>query len=376
LSEVSKVDGKSPSGAGRLSEAARKKRKQSLASRSVSFAVESALESVREFQKDERDADKAFPDPSASFVPPKPPAMMATTATCPPPGPAATTGPGGPGPVLAAPTSPFGAGPASAAAEAAMAAFSPAPAATPVAADVAATPRAETKLDPFAAFGVSDSPGAFFDAAAKEDDTGTPNTETRIVSGNVSSDALKRVSNASDFIPLGTPASAAPSSAARSAYSERGVSSASPAVAPSPGSMFTAHLPRRVTMDPGQYRDAMRLAAEEAKERDPTEELPEPIVEEEEEEDGDDVLEAGDDPDAAAGAITAAVPGLSALADEDEDEDDFGDDAAPGERTMSMLEVMKASVAEASPPGDITAAVPGLSALADADDDDEVRGRI
>ena len=87
LSEVSKVDGKSPSGAGRLSEAARKKRKQSLASRRVSFAVESALESVREFQKDERDADKAFPDPSASFVPPKPPAMMATTATSPPPGP-------------------------------------------------------------------------------------------------------------------------------------------------------------------------------------------------------------------------------------------------------------------------------------------------
>jgi hypothetical protein len=347
LSEVSKVDGKSPSGAGRLSEAARKKRKQSLASRRVSFAVESALESVREFQKDERDADKAFPDPSASFVPPKPPSV-ATTATCPPPGPAATTGPGGPGPVLAAPTSPFGAGPASAAAEAAMAAFSPAPAATPVAADVAATPRTETKLDPFAAFGVSDSPAAFFDAAAKEDDTGTPNTETR---GNVlvSSDAMKRVSNASDFIPLGTPASAAPSSAARSAYSERGVSSASPAVAPSPGSMFTAHLPRRVTMDPGQYRDAMRLAAEEAKERDPTEELPEPIVEEEEEEeDGDDVLEAGDDPDAAAGAITAAVPGLSALADEDEDEDDFGDDSQPGERTMSMLEVMKASVAEAS----------------------------
>jgi hypothetical protein len=226
-----------------------------------------------------------------------------------------------------------------------MAAFSPAPAATPVAADVAATPRAETKLDPFAAFGVSDSPAAFSDAAAKEDDTGTPNTV-----GIVSSDAMKRVSNASDFIPLGTPASAAPSSAARSAYSERGVSSASPAVAPSPGSMFTAHLPRRVTMDPGQYRDAMRLAAEEAKERDPTEELPEPIVEEEEEEeDGDDVLEAGDDPDAAAGAITAAVPGLSALADEDEDEDDFGDDSQPGERTMSMLEVMKASVAEASP---------------------------
>ena len=372
LSEVSKVDGKSPSGAGRLSEAARKKRKQSLASRRVSFAVESALESVREFQKDERDADKAFPDPSASFVPPKPPSV-ATTATCPPPGPAATTGPGGPGPVLAAPTSPFGAGPASAAAEAAMAAFSPAPAATPVAADVAATPRAETKPDPFAAFGVSDSPAAFFDAAAKEDDTGTPNTETRGNDGIVSSDAMKRVSNASDFIPLGTPASAAPSSAARSAYSERGVSSASPAVAPSPGSMFTAHLPRRVTMDPGQYRDAMRLAAEEAKERDPTEELPEPIVEEEEEEDGDDsdVLEASDGGDAAAGAITAAVPGLSALADEDEDEDDFGDDSQPGERTMSMLEAMKASVPEASP-GDITAAVPGLSALADADDDDEV----
>ena len=357
LSEVSKVDGKSPAGAGRLSEAARKKRKQSLASRRVSFAVESALESVREFQKDERDADKAFPDPSASFVPPKPPSL-ATTATCPPPGPAATTGAG---PVLAAPTSPFGAGPASAAAEAAMAAFSP-----------AATPVAAAKPDPFAAFGVSDSPAAPFGSlsAAKEDDVGTPNDARG--NGNVSSDAMARVSNASDFIPLGTPASAAPSSAARSAYSERfekSVSSASPAVAPSPGSMFTAHLPRRVTMDPAQYRDAMRLAAEEASARDPTEE-PEPIIEEEEE-DGDDVLDASDGGDDAAGAITAAVPGLSALADEDEDEDededDFGDDE-PGERTMSMLEGMKASVAEASP-GDITAAVPGLSALADADDD-------
>ena len=64
LSEVSKVDGAEA----KRSEAARKKRKQSLASRRVSFAVESALESVREFQKDERDADgdsSAFPDPSA-----------------------------------------------------------------------------------------------------------------------------------------------------------------------------------------------------------------------------------------------------------------------------------------------------------------------
>ena len=67
LSEVSKVDGAEA----KRTEAARKKRKQSLASRRVSFAVESALESVREFQKDERDADGAvaFPDPSAGAAP-------------------------------------------------------------------------------------------------------------------------------------------------------------------------------------------------------------------------------------------------------------------------------------------------------------------
>ena len=430
LSEVSKVDGKSPGGAGRLSEAARKKRKQSLASRRVSFAVESALESVREFQKDERDAE-AFPDPSQgaaaddgaktggarlaqsstlatvardASVPPKPPAP-ATTATCPPPGPA----PGGAPP----PASPFGAGPASAAAEAAMAAMAAfSPAATPVSGgetgvelrgdgDALATPvevDAKAKVDPFAAFGVSDSPAApspFGSAAAAEGaaDVSTPdgarglNAHTSSAP-RVSSDAMARVSNASDFIPLGTPvsalasasrgaapssaapSSAAPSSAARSP--SRGAASASPAVVPSPGSMFTAHLPRRVTMDPAQYRDAMRAAAEDA--RDPTEEA---IIEEEEEEEEEEDSAAptgradeetetetsagvgfsGDD-DAVAGAITAAVPGLSALADEDED--DFGVDA-PGEAGSGDVAVAR---------GDITAAVPGLSALADADDDE------
>ena len=405
LSEVSKVDGKSPSGAGRLSEAARKKRKQSLASRRVSFAVESALESVREFQKDERDTDKAFPDPSrgasaddgaapgsahqpsstlatiasAASVPPKPPAP-ATTATCPPPGPLPAGG--------FPPASPFGAGPASAAAEAAMAAFSPA--ATPVSGggkgsaprDTLATPTSAAKVDPFAAFGVSDSPAVPFGSAAKEDDVGTPNGGPGPASAaapRVSSEAMARLSNASDFIPLGTPVSVAPSSVAPS---EHGAMSASPAVAPSPGSMFTAHLPRRVTMDPAQYRDAMRAAAEDA--RDPTEEA---IIEEEEEAEAEaEAAEAEDSMDArgraeetkvsgdvraegvgdaAAGAITATVPGLSALADEDEG--DFGDDALGNEGAMDAMRGAKAPV-EASA-GDITAAVPGLSALADADDD-------
>ena len=83
------MEGKSPS----LAAAARKKRRQSMASRRVSFAVDTALESVREFQKDENAADQAFPDPSvvaaaaAAQVPPKPPAV-ATVASCPPPGPA------------------------------------------------------------------------------------------------------------------------------------------------------------------------------------------------------------------------------------------------------------------------------------------------
>ena len=54
------MEGKSPS----LAAAARKKRRQSMASRRVSFAVDTALESVREFQKDENAADQAFPDPS------------------------------------------------------------------------------------------------------------------------------------------------------------------------------------------------------------------------------------------------------------------------------------------------------------------------
>ena len=79
------MEGKSPS----LAAAARKKRRQSMASRRVSFAVDTALESVREFQKDENAADQAFPDPSvvaaaAAQVPPKPPAV-ATVASCPPP---------------------------------------------------------------------------------------------------------------------------------------------------------------------------------------------------------------------------------------------------------------------------------------------------
>ena len=42
---------------------AKKRRKQSM-NRRVSFAVDTALESVREFMKDDGDEDKAFPDPT------------------------------------------------------------------------------------------------------------------------------------------------------------------------------------------------------------------------------------------------------------------------------------------------------------------------
>lgn len=364
LSEVSKVDGKpSPAGVG-LNAAQRKKRKQSLASRRVSFAVESALESVREFQKDERDADKAFPDPIASAnavsaVLPKPP-VAASIVTCPPPSAAGV-----------APASPFGSGPASAAAEAVMAAFSPA--ATPETktglvdgAGVMATPSSHRgPVDPFAAFGVSDSPvvGAGSDVG---DGTGDGMTLALGTPGSgVTVQGLARVSNASDFIPLGTPVSVAPSSVAPSSAGGQSVVSDVNEQA-TPGSMFKNHLPRRVTMDPGQYRDAMKAAADELPEESTD------VIHEEEETEEDAVMFTEHAMD---NGITAAVPGLSALVDEDED--DFGEE--PGEHTMNMLNGLKESVAgeeqgdvaqQGEPVNyDITSAVPGLSSLADDDED-------
>ena len=59
LSDVSKMA--SP-GAGAMNAGAKKRRKQSM-NRRVSFAVDTALESVREFMKDDGDENKAFPDP-------------------------------------------------------------------------------------------------------------------------------------------------------------------------------------------------------------------------------------------------------------------------------------------------------------------------
>ena len=151
-----------------------------------------------------------------------------------------------------------------------MAAFSPA------AFSLAATPSpCSPKTDPFAAFGVSDSPDVPFES---EEARAADPSSARASDPRVSSDALARVSNASDFIPLGTPASAAPSSAARSLGRPRRLS-ASPAVAPSPGSMFTAHPPRRVTMDPAQRRRHVRGGGGCARP-----ELADAIIEEEEEE--------------------------------------------------------------------------------------------
>ena len=396
LSEVSKVaDGKqSPAGGpgGALDLEARKKRKQSLASRRVSFAVESALESVREFQKDERDADKAFPDPRAAAVTAttavsvpvpggKPPTASATLVTCPPPA----------APVIAMasahpPPSPFGAGPASAAAEAAFAAFSPAttpqPAktamhelrmATPSSAQ-AKTPRRGPGTDPFAAFGVSDSPapegGTEYGANLTGAQSGLETPRSAVFTRG-----LHRVSNASDFIPLGTPVSMAPSSAAPSSAGG-GDGSVGDGT---PGSMFTNHLPRRVTMDPGQYRDAMKAASLETA-RDGTDDV---IHEETEGTDTESDLSDAEFAPSQNDGITAAVPGLSALADEDED--DFGEE--PGTHTMNLVnglneplfdlpgqgDTQEMETDEGEPMtdfagGDITSAVPGLSALADEDD--------
>ena len=347
LADVSKMEGASPVSTA----AARKKRKQSLANRRVSFAVDTALESVREFQKDENAAMNAFPDPSsnaassaratgAAGVPPKPPAV-ATVAACPPPGPA-------PSPRAAAEKPPEEASNPAAeevsnhgaeevsnhGAEEVSNRGASASLAISEASPASAPPASATKrLDPFAAFGVSASPG---DVSALTPAGGRASVASLADAGSL-------------------PGSAAPSSAGGSA----GGASASGAD-PSPGAMFTAHLPRRVTMDPTQYRDAMRAAG--------MDEGPEPVEEADEEEE-EEKPNSGED-DFAFDAVTAAVPGLSALADEDDAdardaptaEDEFGFGDGPGDRTLEMLAGMKAKA------NDITAAVPGLSALADEDD--------
>ena len=377
------MEGKSPS----LAAAARKKRRQSMASRRVSFAVDTALESVREFQKDENAADQAFPDPSvvaaaaaaAAQVPPKPPAV-ATVAMCPPPGPAPTA--------PSAAVSPFGKGPAASAAEAAFAAaFSPAasvpaasvPAASEATPEPAAPPQtAAAPVDPFAAFGVSPA-----NSAGRESLGNLPRMSiASYASGpaDVTGTDLDLGTPASTRAPgSAAPSSAAPSSAAPSSAGNDGVS---------PGSMFTAHLPRRVTMDPGQYREAMKAMAAEEATIDVAGVSPGAVTA------AVPGLSALADEDAAqatdgftfdTGAITAAVPGLSALADEDDDAeaaaaaanggadetDDFGE---AGDDTLNMLAGLKEAAGAPAPfaaPGDITAAVPSLSALADDDDDDD-----
>ena len=391
------MEGKSPS----LAAAARKKRRQSMASRRVSFAVDTALESVREFQKDENAADQAFPDPSvvaaaAAQVPPKPPAV-ATVASCPPPGPA----PAAP----SAAASPFGKGPAASAAEAAFAAaFSPA-ASAPAAPEATPEPAAPLEnrtdaapVDPFAAFGVSPA-----NSAGRESLGNLPRM-------SIASYASGPADVTGTDLDLGTPASTrapgsvAPSSAAPSSAGNDGVS---------PGSMFTAHLPRRVTMDPGQYREAMKaMAAEEAtidvsvsgvspgavtaavsgvSPGAVTAAVPglSALADEDDDAEASAMRGGGSATDGFTfdtGAITAAVPGLSALADEDDDAeasaavnggsaadetDDFGE---AGDDTLNMLAGLKEAAGAPAPiaaPGDITAAVPSLSALADDDDVDD-----
>ena len=305
LADVSKMEGASPVSTA----AARKKRKQSLANRRVSFAVDTALESVREFQKDENAAINAFPDPSsnaassaratgAAGVPPKPPAV-ATVAACPPPGPA-------PSPRAAAEKPPEEASNPPAeevsnhgaeevsnhGAEEVSNRGASASLAISEASPASAPPASATKrLDPFAAFGVSASPG---DVSALTPAGGRASVASLADAGSL-------------------PGSAAPSSAGGSA----GGASASGAD-PSPGAMFTAHLPRRVTMDPTQYRDAMRAAG--------MDEGPEPVEEADEEEEEEKPNSPAGEDDFAFDAVTAAVPGLSALADEDDAENPGAED--------------------------------------------------
>ena len=114
-------------------------------------------------------------------------------------------------------------------------------------------------------------------------------------------------------------------------------------------------------MDPTQYRDAMRAAG--------MDEGPEPVEEadEEEEEEKPNSVRMGW---ALTGRHGGGRIGCRRGADEDDAdardaptaEDEFGFGDGPGDRTLEMLAGMKAKA------NDITAAVPGLSALADEDD--------
>jgi hypothetical protein len=357
-----------------------------------------------------------------------PKAPPPSVATCPPPGPAAAAAPSpfGNGPVAfnvggtaVGVPSPFGKGPASAAAEAAMSAFnidgaSPALTMTPGGNPfhvVQQTPTADfagaappsvgyssaggagASMNPFDAFGVSDSPAGtsvhgiltpdMIQFSAGKDDQSLAGSARR----NTMNSGYGRMShgggdvtgtiNTVEFqlhMNMGTPAGdesvrggshGAPNSAGGGAMSAtpHSMGRATPASATPGSDLFTNHLPRRQTMEPGQYREAMAvlLGGDGGGGRD--------SMGDDGGEDGainEDItitggisLDGGMSPGAslsAAGGITAMVPGLGALADEDEDD-------APSAADGPATEGFTFSAG-------ITAGVPRLSDLAADDEDD------
>mmetsp|Transcript_3405 Transcript_3405/g.15738 ORF Transcript_3405/g.15738 Transcript_3405/m.15738 type:complete len:919 (-) Transcript_3405:904-3660(-) len=382
LSDVSKMA--SP-GAGAMNAGAKKRRKQSM-NRRVSFAVDTALESVREFMKDDGDENKAFPDPvrtamaakaeaeksaamnvglnskpSAAEVPPapKPPASL---ANCPPPAPSLNGAAPSPKPPTAPAVSPAASMP------------SPSMAQTPTgnivnSGNVAAA-MTGGRVDPFAAFGVSDSPSA---GSGGTSDAANTSSLTPGVFG-----ASAEKSTPGSTMGGGNRSLVAPGTG-QSDFTLDTPGPAESTGAPTPHAHtpqsldLTKHLPRRVTMDPGQLfagrpsttnSPGAGLAALADEDEGDDAEKP-PTTENFTFTSGLTSLEMG------SVGITTEVPRLSDLAADDEEDgsaeptDDFG---TAGEHTMMLLQGLKENQHGGAVNGEVTAGVPSLTALADEDD--------
>ena len=332
-----------------------------MANRRVSFAVDTALESVREFAKDEGAEGSgldavAFPDPVTATAASSSAKPVATLASCPPPA-----------PIVVAP--------------------SPAPAPTPTPAPAPAPHVTPTATDPFLAFGVSPaaSGGSKSHATPSEDGTiafshgvmSTPGSNLNLT-GNLAgggggrpSDATSHGTGTVGAFDLGD----TPNVANATPMSANGGGGGAPTPNSGPGSVdignvFSKNLPRRVTMDPSQYRDAMKAAGNDLTTT-PT------ITESGGLDDDEDDDEVDDEDGGELGmhddGVTASVPGLAALADEDEDETHDAGHApvgmsAPGHTAAFKYDASAAANANAN---EITAAVPSLSSLAADDEDDD-----
>ena len=382
LSDVSKMA--SP-GAGAMNAGAKKRRKQSM-NRRVSFAVDTALESVREFMKDDGDENKAFPDPvrtamaakaeaeksaamnvglnlkpTAVEVPPapKPPASL---ANCPPPAPSLNGAAPSPKPPTAPAVSPAASMP------------SPSMAQTPTGNIVnsgnAIAAMTGGRVDPFAAFGVSDSPSA---GSGGTSDAANTSSLTPGVFG-----ASAEKSTPGSAIGGGNRSLVAPGTG-QSDFTLDTPGPAESTGAPTPHAHtpqsldLTKHLPRRVTMDPGQLfagrpsttnSPGAGLAALADEDEGDDAEKP-PTTENFTFTSGLTSLEMG------SVGITTEVPRLSDLAADDEEDgpsepiDDFG---TAGEHTMMLLQGLKENQHGGVVNGEVTAGVPSLTALADEDD--------